>query len=499
MKQALQAWLQTAARSNDRVAACRAAAEAVAPDPWDVVQQAGRLARATMRPAPHDLGLTPELRVRSPNSPSVTARVPAGAPYPALDLGGRRLRGAFDTPARMAHAAVAQARAAHEGPALSGLDPACGTGAFLVALAQQGVQDITGVDLDPAAIAVAQVAAPRAQLRQGDGLQVGATADLIVGNPPYVPPERQDKAQRAALKDRFPWLTGRFDLSVPFAASAVQRAHPGGVVALVLPAPVMVQPYAAPLRRQWISRHKIHAISAPTHFPGASVQVVTVVLTVGAGPAPLPDWGLSPEELLSLHQAPLNPELQPGDPAMVARIRAASVTVGDLAEVDTGVVSHGPGGGKSRLISDTAAPGRVPYVDARDLAAGRTRWLNYQPALMHRPKRPELFTSPKVLVQRLRGHGPVQAWVDRDGLYAGHTLTVVRPEGIAPERIHRVLTHPFVDAILRIERGQRLDLYPRDVREMPVPKAWLEDPDLSLEAAWDLSTAEVLRLRQFCR
>ena len=75
-----------------------------------------------------------------------------------------------------------------------------------------------------------------------------------------------------------------------------------------------------------------------------------------------------------------------------------------MAEVDTGVVSHGPGGGKSRLISDTAAPGRVPYVDARDLAAGRTRWLNYQPALMHRPKRPELFTSPKVLVQRLRGH-----------------------------------------------------------------------------------------------
>lgn len=496
MKQALQAWLRTAARSNDRIAACRAAAEAVAPEPWSVVQDAGRLARAAMRPAPHDLGLTQDLRVRSPDNPNIAARVAAGAPYPALDIGGRRVRGAFDTPAEMAHAAVRQAREAHDGPLRSGIDPACGTGAFLVALTEQGVREISGVELDPAAIAVAQVAAPRANLIEGDGMSDGPRADLVVGNPPYVPPERQDKAHRAALKLRYPWLSGRFDLSVPFAAAAVQRARAGGVVALVLPASLMVQPYAASLRRQWVENHRIHAISAPTVFPGASVQVVTVVLTVGAGPALLPNAGLPAAELLSLGQVPLNPELLPGDPAMVARLRAESVLLGDLAEVDTGVVSHGPGGGKSRLISDTPGDGRVPYVDARDLAQGRTRWLNYQPELMHRAKRPELFSDPKVLVQRLRGSGPVQAWVDREGLYAGHTLTVVRPLTLSPERIHTVLTHPFVDAVLRIERGQRLDLYPRDVREMPVPKAWLRDPSLSLEAAWDLSGEEVARLRR---
>ena len=55
--------------------------------------------RAAMRPAPHDLGLTQDLRVRSPDNPNIAARVAAGAPYPALDIGGRRVRGAFDTPA----------------------------------------------------------------------------------------------------------------------------------------------------------------------------------------------------------------------------------------------------------------------------------------------------------------------------------------------------------------------------------------------------------------
>jgi tRNA1(Val) A37 N6-methylase TrmN6 len=396
----------------------------------------------------------------------------------------------------MAHEAVRLARKAHDGPVRSGVDPACGTGAFLVALADLGVPEIAGVELDEAAIAVAQVAVPGAQIYQGDGLVHGPSADLVVGNPPYVPPERQDKAQRAALRKRFPWLHGRFDLSVPFAAAAVERAAPGGVVALVLPAPLMVQPYGAALRRRWVGSHRIHAISPPTHFPGASVLVVTVVLTVGAGPAPLPDHGLPAAELLSLAQAPLNPALMPGDPALVARIRSCSVMLGSLAEVDTGVVSHGPGGGKARLLSDEPRPGLVPYVDARDLAHGRTRWLDYQPDQMHRPKRPELFASPKVLVQRLRGRGPVHAWVDHSGLYAGHTLTVVRPHALMPELMHSILTHPLTDAILRIERGQRLDLYPRDVREMPVPEAWLEDPSIPLERAWNLSAADVARLHR---
>ncbi len=451
-----------------------------------------------MAKAPHDLGLTPQLRVRGPDSPGVAARVPAGAPYPALDTRGRRTRGAFDTPAQMAHAAVQRARQACTGPARRGVDPACGTGAFLVALAEQGISEIGGVELDPAAIAVAEVASPRARITQGDGMVDGPGADLVVGNPPYVPPERQDKALRARLRESYPWLSGRFDLAVPFAAAAVQRAEPGGAVALVLPAPLLVQPYARPLRRQWIEQHRIYAISPPTDFPGASVQVVTVVLCVGTGPAPLPDHGLSPDELLSLDQAPLNPTLRPGDPSLVARIRAASLDLGDLAEIDTGVVSHGPHGGKARLISDQPRPGLVPYVDARDLVQGRQRWLDYKPAEMHRPKRLGLFSAPKVLVQRLRGSGPVRAWVDHSGLIAGHTLTVVRPESIAPERLHTLITHPLVDAVLRIERGQRLDLYPRDVREMPVPRAWLEAPDQTLEAAWGLSAADLKRLARHC-
>jgi hypothetical protein len=67
---------------------------------------------------------------------------------------------------------------------------------------------------------------------------------------------------------------------------------------------------------------------------------------------------------------------------------------------------------------------------------------------------------------------------------------------LAPERILELVRNPMIDALLRIERGQRLDLYPRDVRDIPVPRAWLADPSLSIEAAWDLSGAQVAALRR---
>ena len=90
---------------------------------------------------------------------------------------------------------------------------------------------------------------------------------------------------------------------------------------------------------------------------------------------------------------------------------------------------------------------------------------------MHRAKSPEMFESPKLVIQRLRGRGPVRAAVDRTGVYVGHTCTVVIPKDkrLDLDRLCTLVTSPLVDALVRIERGQRLDLYPRDVASIPIP------------------------------
>lgn len=496
VKRAIDAWLHAAARGGDPIRWAAAAAEAVSADPWDVVHLAGRLARCKPAVAERDLGLTSTLAEVEVDSRQAVVRVAAGQTFPRPDQPGRRSRGAFDTPADLARLVVRSALAAASGPVEVGLDPACGTGAFLVAMVEAGVREVYGTDLDPAALAVAQVAAPSARVVVEDALKWGPSADVVCGNPPYVPPERQDRILRAELRRRFPWLRGRFDLVIPFAATAAERVRPGGGLGLVLPAPALVQPYGAPLRRRWVERHRIHELAGPEPFPGASVDVMRVVVQVGAGPAPLPRHGLPAAELLRLANAPLNPELRPGDVLLVERIRAASVPLGTLALVDTGLVAHGADGGKSRLIHDEPGEGRVPYADAREFFAGQRRWLDYQPKRMHRAKTRSMFEQPKLVIQRLRGKGAVRAELDRDGVYLGHTCTIVQPRGIdVPlDRLLELVRSPLVDGLTRVEAGQRLDLYPRDVAAFPVPKAWLRDPSQPLEAAWALSSADVARL-----
>ena len=498
MKRVLQAYLDAAGTGADHGGAVVAAAQAVADAPWDVVAKAGCLARGQQVVATRDIGLTEALRVVSPTHRQAVVRVEQGQPYPGLDRHGRRKKGAFDTPRDMARRVVQTTVAACEGRPQRGLDPACGTGAFLVAMDEAGIPEIVGTDLDPVALAVAQVAVPRAQLALRDGFLPGEPVDVLCGNPPYVPPERQSKAHRAELRRRFPWLRGRFDLVIPFCAAAVERTRRGGGLGLVLPSAALVQPYGAELRRAWLTAHRIVALSQPEPFPGASVEVVQLVLRVGAEPAPLPGNGVQPSELLQLTNAPLNPKLRPGDVALAQRIRSDSVPLGSLAIVDTGVVAHGPDGGKARLLHDQPGPGRVPFADAKGFFSGVRRWLDYDPSRMHRAKTPALFEGPKIVIQRLRGRGALRAAVDRSGLYLGHTCTVVVPRPDCPplEPLLDWIRSPVVTAITRIERGERLDFYPRDVASIPVPKAWLRERNCAPIEALGLSVKEMARLEE---
>ncbi len=503
MNEALPTYLARLARDGAHEQAVIAAAEALAADPWRTIQVAGLLARCGVVVADRDLGLTASLRVVRAGSRASIATVEAGAPYPTLQHAGRTERGAYDTPKDMARRVVASAVASVEGTLRSGLDPACGTGTFLLAMHEAGVQEIYGSDVDDLALQIAAIAVPRAKLAHADALGDGPKHDLVVGNPPFVRPEHQDKALRLELRRRFPWLAGRFDLVVPFASVAVDRARSGGAVGLVLPAPMMIQPYAAALRRSWVLRHQIVELSGPYAFPGAAVNVVRLVMRVDRGPAPLPAFGIAPEELLRLDNAPLNPDLKPGDVALVERIRALSVPLGDLCLVDTGVVSHLPGGSRERLLFDEPGPGRVKYADAKDLFAGRHRYLDYQPEQMHRAKSPAMFEVPKIVVQRLRGDGVVRALLDTSGIYVGHTCTVVvpRPEvaTVHLDRLLDLIRSPLVNGVIRIERGDRLDLYPRDVASFPVPTRWFADPSATLEDAWALDPRDVEDLLRFSR
>ncbi|HET9598154.1 MAG TPA: DNA methyltransferase, partial [Anaeromyxobacteraceae bacterium] len=193
----------------------------------------------------------------------------------ALDPALRRARGVHFTPEREVawvvgavivrpwRAALARARSLEALDALHArlaawrvLDPACGAGAFLAAawealraverrlLARRAALgggslparlrqgQLLGIELDPAALALARAALPGARLEAGDALLDGAgarrpwpAADAVVGNPPFlgakrIAPER-GAAWARALRAAMPEVPPMADLCVHF----LRRAH----------------------------------------------------------------------------------------------------------------------------------------------------------------------------------------------------------------------------------------------------------------------------------
>jgi adenine-specific DNA-methyltransferase len=205
------------------------------------------------------------------------------------------------------------------------LDPACGSGAFLLALLRriaarlvaQG-HDLTspaghaalvdaaesrlrGLDVDEAAVDVARRSLreevrrlspgplPRrflqAQVRVGDFLVTPVAGEqgppaLIVGNPPYVPVDRLDSDLKARLRRDFATATGRLDLYTVFMEQAARAVALNGRWALITPDKYLTSRSAARLRQHLVDEGSVRSVarfdSHRVFSDAATVPCVTV-------------------------------------------------------------------------------------------------------------------------------------------------------------------------------------------------------------------------------
>jgi len=131
------------------------------------------------------------------------------------------------------------------------LDPACGDGELLSAVATEAshaglpAPRLVGVDRDEEAVSaatdrLAEAPAASVTVRCGDFLAMGmedvgalpSTYDLVVSNPPYVRTQVLGAARAQALGRQF-GLTGRVDLYHAFVAAMTARLAEGGVLGLL--------------------------------------------------------------------------------------------------------------------------------------------------------------------------------------------------------------------------------------------------------------------------
>ncbi|GAA3810403.1 HsdM family class I SAM-dependent methyltransferase [Nocardioides panacisoli] len=220
----------------------------------------------------------------------------------ADDRDGRRARGAFYTPPDLV--AWVLDRALEPGTTRV-LDPACGTGHFLVAAARRlGVRAVHGSDLDAEAVRIARLrlaaedpSVPAAdierQVRVADGLTAweGERFDAVVGNPPFL---GQLRRRTATAGPSAHGLGAYTDTSAVFLHRALDLVRPGGAVALVQPLSVLAARDATRVREavadagavteMWVSERPV--------FAGTPVRTCVPVVRLGATGGPGPDdWG----------------------------------------------------------------------------------------------------------------------------------------------------------------------------------------------------------------
>jgi hypothetical protein len=149
------------------------------------------------------------------------------------------------------------------------LDPACGSGVFLIEAARESATEsnselrLIGIDRSPISQIMTEFclgridststgAKPRVSVTQGDSLEIGSWGqpDLVLMNPPFIAWEdmnqRQQSEVRVSLGSRYARLP---DYSYAFIAKAIDSLRSGSVLASVVPAAFLDSTAALRLRR----------------------------------------------------------------------------------------------------------------------------------------------------------------------------------------------------------------------------------------------------------
>ena len=338
------------------------------------------------------------------------------------------------------------------------LDPACGTGNFLVEAARHCLEPapdgapaprlkLCGIDRAGASLSIARarLAAEfpgvETEFFQADALldEVTPRADLVAGNPPFVPLTMLSGAVKKQLRERFVFAAGRFNLFTLFMEACVKSfLAPEGVAALVVPDRFLRNTQLAAMRRWLTDVQELLGIVEPPRADrrfGAVVDCVGVVwrnrqaareahFQYGGKSFPVSGF---PENLFAA-------------PTAARRSRFPAVALGEIAAVRDGIIQSRVGDLLFRadaphrdcrklLIGSDIAPGEIHFHD---------RYVDYRPEVMRaaeerrggkglRMRSPEIFTRPKILTRQTADH--LIAAADRHGEYFyANTLHGITPD-----------------------------------------------------------------------
>lgn len=177
------------------------------------------------------------------------------------------------------------------------IDPACGSGHFLLQAAEMlPIENIFGYDIDETGLFIARLSLALQSGKMANNLnlmpvapeQLGSLAreaisckfDAVVGNPPYIGRKLMDRELKEKLKQEYP--TSHSDLCAAFLARGLELLKPGGKLAFITQSSLLVLPTYEDMRRSILREHTLCTVVelGPHVFPLVSGEKVNSVLLV---------------------------------------------------------------------------------------------------------------------------------------------------------------------------------------------------------------------------
>lgn len=284
--------------------------------------------------------------------------------------------------------------------------------------------------------------------------------DAVIGNPPYANAwamtDLDDTSRNAiaALSPYKEYLSGHWDLYIPFVSIARKLMKSGGYHSFILPDALAREKYAAPLRIsmvqdltlvRWthfeeenvfdeVSRHCVVYIveNQPPTLEGNIIydnpprknEPAQILYTV-----PISQWLVGPTNQF-------RPKAASGQSKkIIDRIIAKSCLLGQYCYVMIGATVHSKDKVSFKKIDVVT---HIPKGNSKLFFDGKTlhryeieldgRFLDYKPDMMYGPRVPQLFESPKIVIRKVseENEGLVVAY-DSDGLYCDDRVICVTP------------------------------------------------------------------------
>ncbi len=163
------------------------------------------------------------------------------------------------------------------------LDPACGTGEFLLTAKKYFRNpDLSGWDIDKELIEIAKKIAPQANIKNIDALfnRDYEKYDFVIGNPPYYELPMSENAK----KDFREIINGRVNIFSLFVYQGLKWLKRGGYLAFVVPPSMNNGAYFSKLRNFIINNSNIEYIKIlddPKIFKGALQSTMLFILKKG--------------------------------------------------------------------------------------------------------------------------------------------------------------------------------------------------------------------------